>query len=279
MNALKRKTQAMLARFGLHNRLRASFLYNFYWKIAGSRRIDEIAEEFKFYRKLLDGFRAGDLIFDIGANDGTKCGIFLKLGARVVAVDPDEQNQKVIKEKYLTYRITPKPVVIVGKAVSDKTAVEVMWIDAPGSALNTLSRKWADTLETDKERFGQNLSFARQKEIETTTLEQLMITYGQPFYVKIDVEGYERNVLSGLQRAVRYLSFEVNLPEFMPEGLECVEMLGRLASDGKFNYTIELCDGLRLDQWVGATEFKEIFKQFPKQTVEVFWNVPTARGK
>src|ERR1700733_11068925 len=99
MNALKRKTQAMLARFGLHNRLRASFLYNFYWKIAGSRRIDEIAEEVKFYRKLLDGFRAGDLIFDIGANDGTKCGIFLKLGARVVAVDPDEQNQKVIKEK------------------------------------------------------------------------------------------------------------------------------------------------------------------------------------
>jgi FkbM family methyltransferase len=279
MNALKRKIQALLARFGLHNRLRASFLYDFYWKIADRRRIDEITEEFKFYRKLLDGFHPGDLIFDVGANDGTKCGIFLKVGARVVAVDPDEHNQKVIKEKYLTYRITPKPVIVVGKAVSDKTAVEVMWIDAPGSALNTLSRKWADTLETDKERFGQNLSFERQKEIETTTLEQLMINYGQPFFVKIDVEGYERNVLSGLQRPVRYLSFEVNLPEFMPEGLECIEMLGRLASDGKFNYTIELKDGLKLAQWVGAPEFKEMFKKFPQQTVEVFWNVPTAPGK
>ena len=43
-------------------------------------------------------------------------------------------------------RLVRRPVVIVGKALSDKNTTESMWIDGPGSAVNTLSQKWATTL-------------------------------------------------------------------------------------------------------------------------------------
>src|SRR6266849_6304856 len=198
--------------------------------MADRRRIDARSNEVHFYRCLLDGFRQRDLIFDIGANAGEKTDVFLRLGARVVAVEPDEVNQEVLREKFLRYRMAPRPVVIVGKAASDRETVETMWIAEPGSALNTLSHKWVETLRADKGRFEDELAgldFLRRKEVETTTLEQLVIAHGLPTFIKIDVEGYEPTVLRGMQSPVPYLSFEVNLPEFRPEGLECVELLGR----------------------------------------------------
>jgi FkbM family methyltransferase len=92
-----------------------------------------------FYRSLLVGFRKGDLIFDIGANNGFKTDIFLRLGARVVAVEPDKSNQIVLADKFLKYRMIKKPVSIVAKAVSNKTGRETLWINEPGSAKNTLN--------------------------------------------------------------------------------------------------------------------------------------------
>ena len=44
----------------------------------------------RFYRKLLAGLQRDGLIFDIGANMGAKTDIFLRLGARVVSVEPDD---------------------------------------------------------------------------------------------------------------------------------------------------------------------------------------------
>lgn len=149
--------------------------------------------------------------------------IFLRPGARLAAVEPDEFNQGVLKRKFIAWRITPKPVTIVGKAVGENIASQTMWIDAPGSAKNTLSSKWVETLRADEERFGERLDFAQPKQVETTTLKELMAAYGEPFFVKIDVEGYEPQVLRGLKRPLRYLSFEVNLPEFKAEGLEFLD--------------------------------------------------------
>lgn len=104
--------------------------------------------------------------------------------------------------------------IIVEKAVSDNCAVHKMWIDEPGSAKNTLSQKWVDTLRHDEVRFGHRLDFTQHKEVESISLEELIVTYGTPFFVKIDVERHEPHVLRGLKRPVSYLSFEVNLPEF-----------------------------------------------------------------
>lgn len=140
MLALKPYLQTLLRRVGLYERVKASRAYDFYWRLADKRIIDDRCREIEFYRKLLEGFQEGDLIFDVGANEGSKTDIFLKLGARVVAVEPDETNQEVLKHKFLRHRLVRKPVVIVGKAVSDRNTVQTLWIDAPGSAKNTSVR-------------------------------------------------------------------------------------------------------------------------------------------
>ena len=271
VRALKPYLQTLLKRLDLYQRLKASRLYDLYWSIADRRIIDERSREVEFYRKVLEGFRQGDLIFDVGANHGFKTDIFLRLGARVVAVEPDELNQEVLTKKFLRYRLTRKPVVIVGKAVSDRSTVDKMWIDAPGSAKNSLSQKWVKTLRGDEKRFGHRLDFAQQREVETITLEQLIITHGLPIFVKIDVEGYEANVLRGLQRPVPYLSFEVNLPEFKPEGLECIKLLERIAPDGKFNYAADCQKGLVLERWLQSREFSEVLNACSETSIEVFW--------
>jgi FkbM family methyltransferase len=268
--SLKLYLQMLLRRLGLYHRLKASLLYSLYWSVADRSLVEDARRELDFYRNLLGGFQHGDLIFDIGANQGVKTQVFLRLGARVVAVDPDEVNRDILEAKFRRYRLIPQPVVIVNQAVSDKNTTETMWIDEPGSAKNTLNRKWVDILRVD-ERFGHALDFEQRREITTTTLEQLFTNHGVPFFIKIDVEGYEVSVLRGLRRPVPYLSFEVNLPEFRPEGLQCVALLGGVAADGKFNYTTDCRRGLMLQEWLGPLEFSQVLAECGEESIEVFW--------
>lgn len=277
MQALKRRLQSTLKRAGIYYRLKNSYLYDLYWSVADRRLIDGRSKELEFYRRLLNGFRSGDLVFDVGANVGDKTNVFLKLGARVVCIDPDEANQEVLRGKFLRYRLASKPVVIVGKAVSDRNTVETMWIDGAGSAVNTLSQKWAETLKTNKDKFEHGhcgLEFAQRKAVETTTLEELILAYGLPFFVKIDVEGYEAKVIKGLKHPIPFLSFEINLPEFKQEGIECVRLLDGLAADGEFNYATDLQRGMALEKWLGAREFSSVIEQYSERYIEVFWRTP-----
>jgi FkbM family methyltransferase len=272
VSLIKDHLKILLQRTPLYQRLRASPLYDFYWRIADRQIIDSRNSEVEFYHDLLKGFCKGDVVFDIGANHGQKTDVFLRLGARVVAIEPDKVNQEILKQKFHLYRFPKKPVTIVGKAVSDRSSTETMWIDEPGSAKNTLSRKWVETLRADRERFGKCLDFEQRMEVETVSLDDLILRHGVPFFVKIDVEGYEPTVLRGLQRPVRYLSFEVNLPEFRPEGLECVEVLGGLASSGRFNYSADCRRGLALRDWLGQKEICRVLEECREPCVEVFWS-------
>lgn len=279
MQALKQRLQSIAKWAGVYYRLKNSFVYDLYWKVADRRLIEARSKELECYRSLLSGFRKGDLIFDVGANDGTKTDVFLRLGARVVSIEPDEANQEILRGKFLQYRVVPKRVVLVGKALSDKNAVETMWIDGPGSAVNTFSRKWVETLKTDKEKFEHShfgLEFAQRKFVETTTLEDLIRAYGLPFFVKIDVEGYEVSVLRGLKRPVPFLSFEVNLPEFRQEGIECVKLLDGLDANGEFSFAADLQRGT-FEKWRGTQEFSSWLEQCSVGTIEVFWRSPSTR--
>jgi len=268
---VKAQIQAFLKHVGLYQRLKSSLIYDLYWAFANRRLLEARANEVKFYEKTLKGFRNGNVIFDVGANQGHKTDIFLRLGAKVVSVDPDKTNQKALSERFLKYRLRPKRVNVEGKAVSDAITVRTMWIEAPGSAKNTLNGKWVDVLRNDDKRFGQRTDFPAQRMVKTTTLEELMTTYGIPFFIKIDVEGHEAHVLRGLNRPVPYLSFEVNLPEFRLEGLECVNTLSQIFIGGKFNYTIDCERGLILDSWMRARDFARVIKRCDAPSIEVFW--------
>lgn len=122
MHKLKSRVQDALKSAGIYHRLKASPLYGLYWSIVDRSILERTGREERFYRNLLCGLDRGHMIFDVGTNDGTKTGIFLRLGSQVVAVDPDPTNQDILKEKSLKYRLFPKRVIVVAKALSDVEA-------------------------------------------------------------------------------------------------------------------------------------------------------------
>src|SRR2546422_7248547 len=154
---MKATIQGVLRRCGLLERLQASWLYDLYWLVADRRLLASRSTELRFYRNLLQDMKKGALVYDVGANDGSKTDILLRLGAKVVAVEPDAHNQAVIKRRFLRYRVVKKPVIVIGKALSDQNAMETMWVDGDGSALNTLSQKWVNSLQSDQTRFGHTV--------------------------------------------------------------------------------------------------------------------------
>ena len=277
VSGLKHYIQNSLSKMGLYERAKASWIYDIYWTLADKRIIEDKRKELTFYRNLLDGFLPGDLIFDIGANQGYKTQMFLKMGARVVAVDPDETNQEILKEKFRKNRLRKIPVVIIDKAVSEENSTVTMWIDSPGSALNTLSRKWAETLKNDDQRFGHCVGFENMREVETVSLDHMIGAYGLPYFIKIDVEGHELSVLKGMRQPVPYLSFEVNLPEFLKEGMECVRVLARMEGESEFNYSSDCKRGLVLNQWLQKEEFLKALNSCGNSSIEVFWRTHLRR--
>jgi FkbM family methyltransferase len=270
------KIQRILRRIGIYDRLRESFAYDCYRSWRYGRPIGWRQNEVVFFRSLLEASVPGALVFDVGAHRGQRTEVFLRLGASVIAVEPDPGNQRVLARRYSRRRSRENTVTIVGKAASDTPGGATLWIHAPGSGLNSLSRKWVEVLGADTRRFGRPVDFARSRQVETTTLDALMSAHGVPGYIKIDVEGHEPSVLRGLQRPVPLLSFEVNLPEFLPEGAECVEILDRLAAGGRFNWSADCQGALALPEWLAGAEFVSALGRCGEPSVEVFWRAPPA---
>jgi len=277
VRATKRDLSSIVKQNSIYQRLRISPIYDLYLALTKRRVIKARGRELDFYRMTLDGFEPGGLIFDIGANVGDKVDVFLKMGARVVAVDPDEGNQAILRDRFHRYRMTPRPVTIVGKAVGAKAGNEQMWVYGPGSLFNSLSEKSPGILDGTKKRSGHLLDayqFKEKRIVATTTLDQLIETYGLPAFIKIDVVGYELEVLQGLHCPVPCLSFEIEVKELRKELIQCIEILGGLSSRGRFNYTCDRRNGLALDQWLDFGPFWRLIDGIDgcsEGCLEVFW--------
>jgi hypothetical protein len=91
--------------------------------------------------------------------------------------------------------------------------------------LSTLSTDWMDIARREQlsnEWSGETIT------VSVSTLDALIACYGVPSYVKIDVEGYEPQVLRGLSQAIATVSFEVQgLALHM--AADCVRTLDRFA--------------------------------------------------
>lgn len=178
----------------------------------------------RFRRRLHDFHsafvRPGDLVFDIGANVGDYTAAFLGLGARVVAVEPDEQALGELRARFeRDDRVT-----IVPSGVSDSEGTTQLFVSTEGGTpLSTMSEEWISAAQ-ESGRFS-HFDWKPAGLVEVTTLDSLIGRFGLPAFVKIDVEGFELQVVRGLSRSVAAVSLEFH-PEYREQA---VESLGRLA--------------------------------------------------
>jgi FkbM family methyltransferase len=261
--------KALLRSLRLYDALRRSPAHRVYLRIFYPEEYSRPRRELSFYRQALSALRPGGLIFDVGANEGFKAAIFLQLGARVVCVEPDRASVSLLRRRF-----SKKPVTIVPKAASDGVRTIQFHVAFPGSALNTLSDKWVRALEDNHtSRFGPDIRFEQSYDVETVTLEQLIAEHGRPYFVKIDVEGHELEVLRGLRQAIPLISFELNLPEFRAEGLECVDLLEQINPRTEFNYVIN--DRFE-SSWVSASHFRRWLRKTDLRYLEAYARDGTA---
>jgi len=146
--------------------------------------------------------KPGDLVFDVGAHVGDRIAAFRRLGARVVACEP---NPALVRTLRLIYGrdacVTIEPIAV-GR--SDGTIELKINVDNP--TVSTASRAFVSASQGAPGWEGQ--SWDKAITVPVTTLDALIARHGAPAFIKIDVEGFEAEALAGLGRAIAALSFE-----------------------------------------------------------------------
>jgi len=186
-------------------------------------------------RALLAQFvRRGDLVFDIGANEGAYLNHFLGLGARVAAIEPIPELAAMLDRRY------PSVWVVQAGLGAEAGSATLSLGDRLSSS--TVSNEWRDIV-------GEGWS-GRSIDIPLLTLDDLIASYGEPTFVKIDVEGYEAEVLRGLSFPLQAFSFEYHAraPDLTASALERVRELGTYV----FNFTQNLPYGRKPEFRLGA---------------------------
>jgi FkbM family methyltransferase len=163
---------------------------------AGRERREALDRHYRRY------VAAGDLVFDIGSHVGDRVGAFRRLGARVVAVEPQPALARTLWLLYGRSRAVTIEEAAVGRCPG--TVALKLNIDNP--TVSTASESFIAAAHGAPGWEGQR--WARTIEVPVTTLDALIERHGQPRFIKIDVEGYEAEALAGLSRPVAALSFE-----------------------------------------------------------------------
>jgi FkbM family methyltransferase len=227
---MRKLIKNILQKLRVYEYLKYSRIFSVYEKIfkPESKRTHE--KEIKLYHSFLPSC---NLIFDIGANDGHKAAAFLAISKKVICCEPDAQSFNKLQ---IRFRNKKSRVTLLNKALSNHEGQAVLYVHHAGSAFNTLNKKWVDILEKDNQSvWSEKIRFNATTLVHLTTLDALIEKYGNPGFIKIDVEGNELQVLKGLSRKVPWLSFECLLPDFMPELIESIEHLNKLDNLATYN--------------------------------------------
>ena len=225
----------MLRSFGIY--------YGQVWRNAGRRR---------FYSQFLG---KGDLAFDVGAHVGDRVRTWRQLGARVVAIDPQPSMANVLRRLFGR----DSDVTIEQLAVGATPGRATLHVNTGAPTLSTLSSQWMSAVQADSRFHGTR--WDETVEVDVTTLDTLIARHGVPKFCKIDVEGFELDVLNGLTRPVDALSFEY-IPVAKASAQAC---LRRLATLGPYRFRssrVETMQWVERD-WLSAEEMVERLEALP----------------
>ncbi|MDG4765706.1 FkbM family methyltransferase [Solwaraspora sp. WMMD406] len=199
--------------------------------------------------------RPGGLVFDIGAHVGDRIGSFRRLGARVVAVEPQPLCAQAIRALY-----DGDPLVtVVEAACGDRPGTVEMYVNSANPTVSTASATFVAA--ADGAGGWEDQVWDGRIDVPSTTLDQLIADHGRPAFTKIDVEGFEAAVLAGLTDALPALSFEFTTIQ-REAALEC---LRRLAELGDYRFDVALGESQRLtfDRWLPEAEMATHLRSLP----------------
>lgn len=204
----------------------------------------------RFYRDVLD---PGDLVFDVGAHVGTRSRAMRLGGARVVAIEPQRLFARFLR------RTLPRDIYLVEAAVGAESGDVDMAVSRRHPTVSSLR---ADFVEQATQTPGfQHVRWDRTERVRVVTLDQLATEYGHPDYVKIDVEGFESEVLAGVTTPPPMVSVEF-LPGFAAHIHAAMEQLQTLG-DYRFNPVVGESAQFLWSKWRDAEQTKTWLDTLP----------------
>jgi FkbM family methyltransferase len=202
-----------------------------------------------FYKQFIT---EGDLVFDVGANIGNRSGLFLELGANVVAFEPQPDCARTLRDKYGSDAFT---LLRLGLGAAPGHATPHL---ADPDVLASTSREFQEAT-TAAGRFTPDQWVGKSIEIRVTTLDTAITMFGTPAFTKIDVEGGEPEVLAGPTSPLPALSFE-----FAREVLDHVDAcLDHLARLGNYRVAFSLGESLILSPWGTPDRLRADLERLP----------------
>jgi FkbM family methyltransferase len=188
--------------------------------------------------------RSGDLVFDVGAHVGDRVASFRRLGARVVAVEPQPTMVRALR---LLYGRNAS-VAIEAVAAGREPGRTRMLINADNPTVSTVSPAFVEAARDapgwETQRWNETI------DIEVTTLDALIARHGVPAFIKLDVEGFEAEALHGLSHKVSALSFEFTTIQ-RDVALACIE---RCSAIGYTRFNAALGESQALaSEWMDAS--------------------------
>jgi FkbM family methyltransferase len=199
--------------------------------------------------------RPGDLVFDIGAHVGDRVASFRRLGARVVAAEPQPAGVKVLRLLYGRCRDVMIEPVAVGRASG---TISIM-INPDNPTVSTASH---EIVRAARDAPGWKAQrWTRTIRAPLTTLDSLIARHGLPVFIKIDVEGFECEALAGLSRPVKALSFEFTTIQ-RNVALACIERCVALGLR-HFNAALGESQTLVHSDWVGSVDIAAWLTELP----------------
>jgi FkbM family methyltransferase len=211
-------------------------------------------------RRRMDALNArfvtpGDLVFDVGSHVGDRIDSFLRLGCRVVAVEPQPAVLALLRTLYGRRRDVAIEPVALGEAIGELE----LHLNLSNPTVATGSAAFIASAEGAPGWRGQRWS--ARTVVPLSTLDALVARHGRPAFVKIDVEGLEERVLRGLSAPVPALSFEFTTIQREV----ALASLRRCASLGAYRFDATLGEGhaLSLGRWVDADALAEWLEALP----------------
>lgn len=199
----------------------------------------------------------GGLAFDIGAHVGDRTASFLRRGARVVALEP---QPRVFRALRLIHGRAPDATLLpwaIGHAEGEMT----LHVNTRNPTVATLAPGFiAAAAGADG---WKDEVWDQQITVPVTTLDALIMRHGVPDFIKIDVEGYEEDVLLGLSTALPALSFE-----FTTIQRACAHAcITRLCVLGDYRFNLSLGEDHRLanEAWMNAADIRAQIDALPQK--------------